>query len=167
MVHSSTQFCRLPPQFLHLPAHLLDLARLPHAAYIRTASRLITLVYVSVKCCFVIRIQRLQWSCGVLTVRFLPRCHAARSSHIQSSGLFARLLRGRSRPRYLLLPSITLIARYTNVNAAVETLISDTISALKREEDVLVDPCFLHWYTPSLFTLDVGASRPSRSIGSN
>ena len=33
--------------------------------------------------------------------------------------------------------------------------------------DAQVDPCFLHWYCPSLFTLDAGASMPSRSMGSN
>ena len=38
---------------------------------------------------------------------------------------------------------------------------------LHNRGHVLADPCFLHWYTPSLFVLDIGASIASRSMGSN
>ena len=61
----------------------------------------------------------------------------------------------------LLLPAKALAA------GCGRNVISDRLSTVDREYNSLVELCFLHWYTPSLLGADKGASKPSRSMGSN
>lgn len=78
-----------------------------------------------------------------------------------TSALPPCLLRCVPGSRYLLLPSVALVASY----------IIGGILAFRQPDMMwrhgLVDECFLHWYTPSLFKDELGASIPSRSMVSN
>jgi hypothetical protein len=75
--------------------------------------------------------------------------------------LLASLLGRSARASKLLFPAEALTTGYERPEG------QQPVNAHRLAKYSLVELCFLHWYTPSLFGEASGASKPSRSMGSN